>query len=797
MITWPHDGLNAHWEHLMADVKKHIHLRNILKTKMLVAWLTGLKLMITHNVIWIWVWAKLAILHKLFLVWLFAVMALAEGWLGLAPTGNTEASCIPTNNNIEICDNIDNDCDGQTDEGYVSSCQECSPYYAYYDYNDDTSLDAEDTAILYGIIMGDIKEDCQTLYPTKDCDPNNNGTLTSTDIVYLKKLISGIEKEQEVCDWRDNNCSEWVDEPSDLTLPDDILPGVCATTWAFCAGESGWILPSYTSLSWYQIVELACNDGLDNDCDGALDCDGAWDNNCDCGNGLSGTIWNDIDKDGIYDTDETLFTGEMTITVKVYSGTVLGNAGIQDGTYWYNGLVPSTIYVVTYTRADPLYSLSPIDQGNDNSIDSDVSPDTAQVVVAYQGNLIDIDVGVYKADGPTAGSCGAAATDGPFDHTPTSGELCANGSVEDLVITPAEWGEWAQRSWFCAGMNGWANSEECSGTANSCGLPPVDGVIFCKSTTIPTTQNQEYRLAQGNSCGAEACTYCSDPDGNGICGTQKKSTDTQKNKTDSENEKINDTKSGLEETSDTKPTTTCGNERLDEWEICDGTLGVTNTQTQFCGPVGTPEACQIVCINGGLAPNGCEGYIWGTCDQDAFAGCVNMFCGWSGSLIGTGENGGSWTVQTVLPPLSWAQQQNICWSACCAAYGECIYCQDAENPNQCWSGTSLDTTISSDGDYDGDLICDNADNCWKVFNPNQLDTDDDKIGDACDQGSWGACFTWETRKCGTDLGVCSAWYQLCEEGVWSLCLGAVDPVAEVCSDTLDNDCDGTTNNSCE
>lgn len=32
-------------------------------------------------------------------------------------------------------------------------------------------------------------------------------------------------------------------------------------------------------------------------------------------------------------------------------------------------------------------------------------------------------------------------------------------------------------------------------------------------------------------------------------------------------------------------------------------------QTQFCGPVGTQEACQIVCVNGGLAPNGCEGYM--------------------------------------------------------------------------------------------------------------------------------------------------------------------------------------------
>lgn len=133
-------------------------------------------------------------------------MALAEGWLGLTPTGDTQAACIMTNDKIEICDGVDNDCDGQTDEGYLATCQQCSPYYAYYDYNNDMLLDAEDTALLYKIIMGDTKESCPELYPTKDCDPNNNGTLTSTDIVYLKQLINNIHDEQEVCDGIDNNC---------------------------------------------------------------------------------------------------------------------------------------------------------------------------------------------------------------------------------------------------------------------------------------------------------------------------------------------------------------------------------------------------------------------------------------------------------------------------------------------------------------------------------------------------------------------------------------------------------------
>lgn len=116
-------------------------------------------------------------------------------------------------------------------------------------------------------------------------------------------------------------------------------------------------------------------------------------------------------------------------------------------------------------------------------------------------------------------------------------------------------------------MNGGADSETCSGTANSCGLPPIDGVIVCKSTTIPKTQNQEYHLASNNTCGASACTYCTDPDGNGICGTQKKSSN--KEKTKNESDKRIDNTDSAKKTSSTENQTKsvdeiCGNGRLDE-----------------------------------------------------------------------------------------------------------------------------------------------------------------------------------------------------------------------------------------
>lgn len=59
--------------------------------------------------------------------------------------------------------------------------------------------------------------------------------------------------------------------------------------------------------------------------------------------------------------------------------------------YQFNGLINGTSYVITYSRSDPSFVISPQDQGN-NTIDSDISPTTAEITVAYQGNLLDVDM---------------------------------------------------------------------------------------------------------------------------------------------------------------------------------------------------------------------------------------------------------------------------------------------------------------------------------------------------------------------------------------------------------------------
>jgi hypothetical protein len=72
---------------------------------------------------------------------------------------------------------------------------------------------------------------------------------------------------------------------------------------------------------------------------------------------------------------------------------------------------------------------------------------------------------------------------------------------------------------------------------------------------------------------------------------------------------------------------------------------------------------------------------------------------------------------------------------------------------------------------------------------NNLDDDCDGVADedcACEEGA--------TQPCGeSSVGECQFGTQTCENGKWStVCEGSVDPVDEVCTGGLDEDCDGDT-----
>ena len=132
----------------------------------------------------------------------------------------------------EVCDGLDNDCDGEVDDGMAAP------------------LADEQRGVCAGV--------------TKICD--GTGDWAEPDYASL----SDYEEVELTCDGLDNDCDGEVDEG--LSAPDaDLLLGVCVGAKKVCNGEAGWEEPNYSQHSEdYQIEEMWC-DNLDNDCDGETD----------------------------------------------------------------------------------------------------------------------------------------------------------------------------------------------------------------------------------------------------------------------------------------------------------------------------------------------------------------------------------------------------------------------------------------------------------------------------------------------------------------------------------------------
>jgi len=258
---------------------------------------------------------------------------------------------------VEICDNIDNNCDGQIDEGVTAtfyqdsdsdgfgdsgepfeSCSEPSGYVGTGNDCDDSDGDtypgaAErcdeidndcdgevDEDVLfewYADADGDGYGDLDSAYAVCDPPPGYVDNADDCDDTNAAALPGG----EEVCDEADNDCNGLVDEGVTTTWYTDTDGdnfGVSDTTTEACDQPTGYASQpgdcDDTEVTVNPLATELC-DTIDNDCDGATDEDDAAD---------AATWYADTDTDGFGDS------GTSTAACAAPSGYVSDDTDCDD-----------------------------------------------------------------------------------------------------------------------------------------------------------------------------------------------------------------------------------------------------------------------------------------------------------------------------------------------------------------------------------------------------------------------------------------------------------------------------------
>jgi len=184
----------------------------------------------------------------------------------------------------ERCDGLDNDCDGAEDEGLeelapllanqrgvcAGARQRCAGSAGWRP----TELSRLSHYEPEELSCDGLDNDCDGLADEQlGAEPCDGGGLGRCQLG-ARRCVAGQsrcvtpEPEAERCDGLDNDCDGALDEglSPPLASPSE---GVCAGRYQRCQGELGWSSPALDIAS-YEPLEASC-DGLDNDCDGAVD----------------------------------------------------------------------------------------------------------------------------------------------------------------------------------------------------------------------------------------------------------------------------------------------------------------------------------------------------------------------------------------------------------------------------------------------------------------------------------------------------------------------------------------------
>jgi hypothetical protein len=691
--------------------------------------------------------------------------------------GGAWGSCVGSvGPQAEVCDNLDNNCDGLTDENLSRQCGSSGTGACRYGTQVCTAGD-------WGQCVGNIEptsEVCNNI--DDDCDgqvdeniTQNCGTdvgecqmgvQTCTDGIW-GACVGGVGPRSELCNGLDDDCDGVEDEGLSRVCGSDVgecqqgLQTCSGGNWGSCVGE---VQPSAETC-----------DGLDNNCDGVID------EGCQCQTGATRPC------------GETLGICEQGT-----QSCVDGVWGSCVGAVWPEPEV-----------------CDGLDNDCDGFIDDNLFRPCGSDVGECQSGQQQCGSGVW---GPCVGEIGPA------------GETCDGKDNDcDAMIDEA--------------ADGRPLSQECGSDVGECrkGVRVCEYGIYqpdCSGAVLPVPETCD---GKDNNCNGTADEGCACLDGTTRpCGTSD----------------VGACRYGTQTCTDGQ-WAACAGAIEPQTEICDGVDNDCDGATDDgpgggqltipCGSdVGECRSGLKYCIGGSYgsecvgeippAPEACDG-VDNDCDNAVDEGCSCIDGQTRNCGIDTGEcafgtqtcAGGQWgACEGAIDPTP-----EICDNKdndCDGAVDEGLFRQCGDDTGACEFGTQQ-CAVGVWGACQGEIgpsaeVCDGVDNdCDGTVDEELSRTCSNNIGECrqgtqtCVSGSWGscvggvmpvpetcdgldnncdgtadegcACVDGTTRDCGSDIGECAFGTQTCVSGAWDVCVGAVNPVVETC-DNKDNDCDGLT-----